>query len=189
MSPVRVKGLGRAGPAILGAVVLALLAVGCIPSTYEYPVDFFNEMHYQQSFRRQEPPSIAVPSGAIPITGGEPILATDAYTNQQNPIPRTQANMAVALALYQRNCLPCHGAQGKGDGIVGSIIAGYPGATPVANYGDADIVAYTDGQIYGIITNGKRNEQTLQGMPAFRNLLTFDERWSLVNQVRLLQGK
>ncbi len=186
---LRVKGLRRAIPAVLGGVVLALLAVGCIPSTYEYPVDFYNEMHYQQSFRREEPPAYSVPPGAVPITGGEPVLATDAYANQTNPIPRTQANMAVALALYQRNCQQCHGPQGKGDGIVGEIMRGYQGAPVPADYTSAAVSALTDGQLFGVLTNGKRNEQTLQGMPAFRSLLTPDQRWELVNQIRAFEGK
>ena len=189
MSPVRVKGLGRALRCLLGGVALGLLAVGCIPTTYEYPVDFFNEMHYQQSYRRQEPPSVSVPVGAIPITGGEPVLPTDAYASQKNPVPRTPQSLEAAAALYQRNCLPCHGAEGKGDGIVGAIMRGYPGAPAPVDYSDPAVVALTDGQLFGVLTNGKRNEQTLQGMPAFRSLLTPEQRWSLVNQIRVLQGK
>ncbi len=189
MSPVRVNGLRRAVLTVLGGLALGLLVVGCVPSTYEYPVDFYNEMHYQQSFRRQEPPDVVVPSGAVPITGGEPVLATAAYDNYANPIPRTPQNMAAALALYQRNCLPCHGAAGKGDGIIGNYFKGYQGAPVPADYSSAAVTALTDGQIYGVLTNGKRNEQTLQGMPSFRNLLTPDQRWELVNQVRAFQGK
>jgi mono/diheme cytochrome c family protein len=189
MSPVRVKGLRRAIWCLLGGAVLALLVVGCIPTTFEYPVDFYNEMHYQQSYRRQEPPVVPVPTGVVPINGGEPVLPTDAYTSYQNPIPRTPANMQAAAALYQRNCRPCHGVQGKGDGIVGLTMRGYPGAPVPADYSDPAVAALTDGQIYGVLTNGKRNEQTLQGMPSFRSMLTSDQRWSLVNQVRAFQGK
>ena len=54
----------------------ALLLIGCsriLPSSGTYPVDFFPEMHYQQSFKIQEPPSLSAPTGSVPITGREVI--------------------------------------------------------------------------------------------------------------------
>jgi mono/diheme cytochrome c family protein len=183
------RGLGRAILGIVGVIALGILAIGCIPTTYSYPIDHFNEMHYQQFYRRQEPPNVVVPVGAIPITGGEPIIATAAYAGQQNPVQRTPENLQAAATLYQRNCQTCHGPQGRGDGIVGAIIRGYPDSIPPKDYNDPTVVALSDGEIFGVLTNGKRDEQTLKGMPSFRTMLTPEERWLLVNQVRVFQGR
>ena len=46
-------------------VVLGTVALAC--STGSYPVDVFTEMHYQQSYRSQEPPRLMPAEGAVPL--------------------------------------------------------------------------------------------------------------------------
>ena len=189
MSLVRGKRLRRAILALLGGLALGLLAVGCIPSTFNYPIDHFNEMHYQQYFRRQEPPNVTVPGGAVPSTGAEPTLAPAAYASLNNPVQRPPADLERAASLYRTNCQVCHGPQGRGDGLVGAILQGYPGVPLPQDYNNPAAAQQTDGQLFGTLTLGKRDENTLQGMPAFGNLLTAEERWLLVHQVRVFQGR
>ncbi len=173
---------------VLAVAPLALLLSACIPTTFEYPVDYFNEMHYQQSYRRQEPPVLAPPAGAVPVTGAEVLPTGPALAQLQSPIQATPENLARASVLYQRNCVYCHGPQGKADGIIAGYFKSYNVRVPLP-YDDPSVVAQSDGQLYGTITNGIRDEQTLVGMPAFRNLLTSEERWLLVQQIRAFQGK
>jgi mono/diheme cytochrome c family protein len=93
-----------------------------------------------------------------------------------NPIPPNADSVAIGQTLYQENCLPCHGPAGKGDGPVGLTLNPRP----------ADLSAHavpgvhTDGQLFDWISNGFPGSV----MPAFKNSLTEDQRWNLINYLR-----
>ncbi|MFZ0547465.1 MAG: copper resistance protein CopC [Candidatus Promineifilaceae bacterium] len=95
-----------------------------------------------------------------------------------NPIPPNADSVAAGGELYQQNCFPCHGASGKGDGPVGQTLNPPP----------ADLTIHTqpgvhpDGRLYNWITNGFPDSV----MPAFKEKLTDEERWNLVNYIRTL---
>lgn len=95
-----------------------------------------------------------------------------------NPIPPNADSIAAGEGLYQENCLPCHGATGDGDGPVGRTLNPPP----------ADLTLHTqpgvhpDGRLYNWITNGFPDSV----MPAFKDQLTDEERWHLVNYIRTL---
>jgi copper transport protein len=95
-----------------------------------------------------------------------------------NPVPATAGSIATGQALFQKNCVACHGLLGKGDGPVGRTLFPPP----------ADLTAHavqglhTDWQLYNWITNGYPGSQ----MPAFSTLLTDIQRWDLVNFIRTL---
>ena len=96
-----------------------------------------------------------------------------------NPIPPNAASIATGETLYQANCVACHGEGGKGDGPVGLTLSPRP----------ADLTVHTapgvhpDGQLYDWITNGFPGNNT---MPAWRERLTNEERWHIVNYIRTL---
>lgn len=95
-----------------------------------------------------------------------------------NPIPPNADSIAIGQGLYQENCIPCHGVSGAGDGPVGRTLNPPP----------ADLTLHTqpgvhpDGRLYNWITNGFQNSV----MPAFKDKLTDEERWNLVNYIRTL---
>jgi putative copper export protein/mono/diheme cytochrome c family protein len=100
-------------------------------------------------------------------------------TGQQvNPVPPVAASIDAGRALYQTNCAPCHGISGKGDGPAGRAL----------NPAPADLIqhavpgVHTDGQLFDWITNGFPGS----AMPAFKDLLTDQQRWDLVNFMRTL---
>jgi len=96
-----------------------------------------------------------------------------------NPIPPNAQSIARGQALYQANCVPCHGLTGQGDGPVGLTLNPRP----------ADLTRHTapgvhpDGQLYEWISNGFPGSSL---MPLFDEQLTDDERWHLVNYIRTL---
>lgn len=98
-----------------------------------------------------------------------------------NPILPDAASIATGAALYQTNCVPCHGVTGKGNGPVGLTLNPRP----------ADLTVHTapgahpDGRLYEWISNGFPGNAV---MPAFRKFLTDDERWHLVNYIRTLSS-
>ena len=95
-----------------------------------------------------------------------------------NPIPPNLDSVSAGQELYQENCVPCHGTSGIGDGPVGLTLIPPP----------SDLRFHTvpgvhpDGQLYEWITNGYPRSP----MPAFRDLLSAEERWHLVNYIRTL---
>ncbi|MEP7358942.1 MAG: cytochrome c, partial [Anaerolineales bacterium] len=93
-----------------------------------------------------------------------------------NPIPPNAETVATGQTIYQQNCLPCHGPAGKGDGPVGLTLNPRP----------ADLSAHavpgvhTDGQLFDWISNGFPGSV----MPAFKNALSEEQRWHLINYLR-----
>jgi mono/diheme cytochrome c family protein len=77
--------------------------------------------------------------------------------------------------------VPCHGPTGKGDGPVGLTLNPRPADLSL----HAVPGVHTDGQLYLWITNGFEGSV----MPAFKDVLTEDQRWHVVNYVRTLAPK
>lgn len=169
--------------AIGGILVLALTA-GCFPMTGSYPVDIFGEMHYQQTHHSQEPPRLAANEESVPITGREVIPKGAALKALQSPLDTTDVSMARAAEVFRVNCAMCHGMEGgrEGPGAVGQTLADHGYAIP-PNLTVEPTTTRSDGDIFGIISNG------LFVMPPFRNILTEEERWLVVHQVRKLQER
>jgi copper transport protein len=98
-----------------------------------------------------------------------------------NPVPATQSSIQAGQALYESNCLPCHGPTGKGDGPAGLALRPPP----------ADLTIHTkpgvhpDGQLFEWISNGYPGS----AMPAFASRLSEEQRWQLVNYIRTLALK
>lgn len=202
-------------PLLALAVAVGVLLTGCAnagPSRGSYPLDWFTEMHYNPSFKTQEPPSLSAPSEGVPTMAGRgveyvldlslPAPSEVSYTMEearelQNPVPRSDAAVALGSRVFQVNCSMCHGAAGLGDGPMRERLAeaGY-GTAPPDLTAAGPTVAKPDGEIYQVITKGF-GEAYLSGranakdfvMPPFAKLLTSEERWALVHYIRVLQGK
>ena len=99
-----------------------------------------------------------------------------AITDPINPILPNAASIAAGKALYQQDCLPCHGADGKGDGPVGLTLNPRPADLSI----HAVPGVHTDGQLFNWISNGFPNSP----MPAFAGRLSATQRWDLVNFIR-----
>ncbi len=178
---------------LLAGTALAVVASACA-STNTYPIDFFSEMHYQKSFRAQEPPRLDIPAGVVPTSGGEPQYTLEEARNLQNPLANDPQAAARGQQLYQVNCVACHGPNGEGNGPVAAFWRTVQGAVPPANLKDPAIVARTDGELYWILTYGYTSPENqaeypggLTNMPAFGKLLTPEQRWELVSYIRQLQ--
>lgn len=122
------------------------------------------------------------PPGTIPY--GIPVLRYQAAADAEraglelsNPFVST--DMAAAdrgAKLFNRFCLPCHGATGAGDGTVAK--RGFP--PPAALFAD-HARAMKDGQLFHIISYGQGN------MPAHAAQISEEDRWRIVVRVRQLQ--
>lgn len=94
---------------------------------------------------------------------------------QRSPIPPTEQSLRAGSRLYRAHCAVCHGPEGRGDGPAAPSLVPRP----------ADLrrmARATDAAVYIRITEGLAGT----AMPAFRNVLTEEERWHVVNYVRTL---
>ena len=172
-------------------LVLVIAASGCLAKSGTYaPIDWAAEMHYNQSYRAQEPPRLASPLGAVPFKFAsdtreltrEPAIGPADYTSLTNPVTRTATTTAAGAELFRVNCSMCHGAEGLGDGRVSAFLLAY-GYISAPDLTADGVVAKSDGDVYGILTNG------INVMPTFKNLLSPGDRWLLVDYIRELQSR
>ena len=94
---------------------------------------------------------------------------------QQNPMPSDERSRVIGRALYRRECLSCHGATGKGDGPAAGELERSAG-----NLSSRATLRQRDGELFWKTTIGRTP------MPSFKTLLTDEERWHVVNYLRIL---
>jgi mono/diheme cytochrome c family protein len=120
-----------------------------------------------------QPEFVLVPP---PVTVVQMLQQTIEATGTPNPVPATPASLARGEVLYQRSCVPCHGATGAGDGPVAAF------GLPVTSLLTPQAIGYLDGYIYNMIRHGRG------AMPSYGHQIPHFDRWSVVNYVRQLQA-
>lgn len=110
-------------------------------------------------------PGAAAPAGAAP--------AADT-ANLVNPVHPTAASLSRAKQIYGFDCALCHGAEGAGDGDLGTQMK----LTMHDFRNPATLKDMTDGQLYSIIDKGKGD------MPPEEGRAKPDEIWNLVIYLR-----
>jgi len=96
------------------------------------------------------------------------------------PIPVTSQLMARGRTKYNISCLPCHGGQGDGNGVVKHF-----GFGAIKDLHDPNVVKLNDGQLYRVVTVG--NLEGKGEMKGYANTLDVTDRWAVVAYVRALQ--
>lgn len=187
----RTRGLAR----VAAGTALALTVVGLGGCTRiedaMASVPFLNFMREAPSFDPYEAPRPAPPN-SVPIESpaGEweptiPTPVTEAALNAfaataTNPLPMDTAVLRRGGEVFQTYCFVCHGEQGEGNGPVVDPAAGKFPMGPDLRI--PTTVGRSDGYIYAIIKAGRGL------MPSYRRIPPQD-RWAVVNYVRLLQGQ
>lgn len=166
----------KAPRAVLIGVVAALLA-GCDDQIKYLPV--FSTMSTQPSVEayEEDAPRASVP-GTMPIDGERTYGLLEADRLLTNPLAGTAAELARGEELFQTFCAVCHGASGTGDGSVVGPNRIPP--LPLLDITSPRTADYSDGYLWGMITNGRGL------MPSYRRIPA-EDRWYLVNRVRQLQ--
>ncbi len=98
----------------------------------------------------------------------------------RNPIAPTAESIAAGRQVYQRRCASCHGASGAG-GPGNDLIPAAPSLID-----DQWDHGSTDGEIFDSIKNGIPPEFN---MVPWKDTLTDDEIWNVVNYIRSIAKK
>ena len=156
-------------------LIPVFILVGTIKA-YSFPWSF--DMWVQPSLLPYEEPVI-YPDLSVSTTGLriKPLPREDFENITQNPVAATPESVEQGEKYYNRYCFVCHGMEGMGDGPV--IKRGfYP-----LNLTTPGVIGRTDGYIYAYIRYGGKVM-----MPSYRESITSDQAWDIVNYVRKLQG-
>jgi len=113
----------------------------------------------------------------VPETATVHVADRDEAAKLINPIPATPDSVNKGKALFTIYCTPCHGVSGTGDGLVGEKLVLRP-----FNLTSPSVQSIPDGLIFGYITFGGAV------MPIYGNDLSPNERWHVVNYVRVQFG-
>jgi mono/diheme cytochrome c family protein len=160
------------------ALLFGVLLAGCDDQIKRVPI--FSTMSVQPSVEAfEETPRQRVP-GTMAVDGERTydILAADSLLT--NPVVGSSADLARGEVLFGQFCTPCHGAAGVGDGTVVGPNRFPP--TPLMNLMSEQARSYSDGYIWGMITNGRGL------MPSYRRIPA-DDRWTIVSHLRRLQSE
>jgi len=127
-------------------------------------------MDDQQTYKPYKAPVLSPPSGSVPVSGKELVSQE---SELRNPIAPTAESVARGKALFEINCIICHGQTSTERGPVGKKLVPPPPGL------DHDMVkGLSDSTIFKAITFG------FGRMPVFKDKLLPEERWSLVNFLR-----
>ncbi len=99
-------------------------------------------------------------------------------SQRKNPVPPDRQSMAAGRAIYEQECVSCHGSGGKGDGKDGMDLEPRP-----ADLSSPAVARQSDGAIFWKVAAGRRP------MPGFRRDLNDEQRWHVVNYIRALANR
>jgi cytochrome c551/c552 len=146
------------------------------------PADFSENANFANGQTLQTPPDGTLAQGEQPYPyGGGMDEAIRAGKVLKNPLDAQDAAVLLrGKALFERNCMPCHGVAGRGDGLVtGAKRDG--GVPPPPSLLAAHAKGLPDGYIYNYISRGGIL------MPSYGAQINPQERWKVVSWVRHMQ--
>ncbi len=163
----------------VAALALAGTLAACDDQIKYVPV--FSTMSKQPSVEAfEEAPRTPVP-GTMAVDGQPSYDLIVADTAARNPLAGTAADVERGAELFGYFCTPCHGPEGAGDGsVTGPNRIPTVDQLPTLNLLTQQARDYSDGYLWGMITNGRGL------MPAYRRIPSQD-RWYIVTHVRDLQ--
>lgn len=176
----------------LALVTFGLSSCANFPSRTA-PLEIFDDMDRQQKYKAQSLYRGAATqfedgrSNRMPVPGTVAVghLKEDdatfrGITNGQYigkiPVKIDAALLAQGQSKFNTYCSPCHDKTGSGQGVVPKRTLWLP-----TNLHEDRVVAMPDGEIYDVISNGRRT------MHGYKYQILEADRWAVVAYVRALQ--
>jgi mono/diheme cytochrome c family protein len=158
-----------------------LVLFGCGTYSRHPQIELIADMDHQPKYK----PQTAAGQRPLPGTVAQGQLKADIvfstglengmYTGK-SPLPVTAELLARGQERFNIYCAPCHDQTGSGRGIVALRGNWLP-----TNLVDARARGMTDGEIFQVISNGRRS------MPAYRYQVLERDRWAIVAYMRALE--
>ena len=104
--------------------------------------------------------------------------APESSKKLKNTVAVNDENNAAGKALYAKHCKSCHGTTGKGDGPKAANLD-----VSCKDFTKEEFKKQTDGEIFWKTSEGR------DPMPTFKKKTTDEERWQIINYVRILGAK
>lgn len=108
---------------------------------------------------------------------------TLANRDERSPLTSTPGAAARGKTVFAANCVRCHGPEGKGNG---------PDSDHAADLTDEFRVSLnTEGVLFYKVWNGHliQLRTAVEDMPAFREKLSRDDVWAVVEYLKVLRDK
>jgi len=178
-----------------GMAVLASCSAGGDNPGSEYAPNMYHSFAYEPLSQEADKPNTINANG---LNMREPVKGTiargqldyakyelpktaegyEASAAWKNPMAATAYNVAEGKRLYNINCTPCHGTEGKADGAI--VVDGkYP---PPPSYDSDRIRTTPEGKMFYSIRYGKNL------MGAYGTVLSPNQIWQVIHYVNTLKG-
>ena len=124
---------------------------------------------------------VSIALAAVVLVAGAGIALVSAQGEWKAPADAKAMKNPVkgignAKKTVETNCVTCHGASGKGDGVAAAAL---PPPKP-ADWTSAKVQSESDGELFWKISNGRG------AMPPWKHLPEKD-RWEVINYIRTLK--
>ncbi len=109
------------------------------------------------------------------------LLFVPAYPTSffHSPTEFAAASIVRGAGLYPAHCAVCHGAAGHGDGPAATSLP-----VPPADLTAAHLWMHSDGELFWWLSHGIEAPEGGLAMPSFAKILTEDDRWALIDEIR-----
>jgi mono/diheme cytochrome c family protein len=104
-----------------------------------------------------------------------PWVAPATEKEKKSPLPADAKTVEQGEKVAKINCVSCHGAKGKGDGVAAAALNPKP-----ADWTSGRVQEETDGELFWKISNGRGP------MPPWKHLPEND-RWAIIQFIRSLK--
>lgn len=177
----------------LALLLAAVVAAGVLfrPTPSKPNFDFLPQMAHSPRYNAfaanpnfasgetlQAPEAHTVARGFMPLHyTASPQDALRAGKELQNPVADSANARQRGARVFAAYCSPCHGTDGKGNGVVAQ--RGYP---PPPSLLAQHATAMKEGQLFHILTFGQNN------MPSYASQISREDRWNAIVYLRSIQG-
>jgi mono/diheme cytochrome c family protein len=170
-------------PSPLVSLAYALIAIG-VGVAGMAAVRAIRQPHRRRALQRQ---AAVVGAGVVIIACGGYVNVAEQrngvpldVANIRDPVPPDEHSLAIGREVYTTYCETCHGETGHGDGPAGLRLVPRPADLRIHTAPGV----HTDGELFYWVSYGFPNS----AMPAWKDTLTEEQRWSVLNYARATFG-